>query len=60
MMEGFNQTGLLSLPPIEPDNLHNDVDFAQKLREMAHFLEIIRNLQCKLKSKFQRAYQGLV
>ncbi|KAK4264830.1 hypothetical protein QN277_025955 [Acacia crassicarpa] len=55
MMEGFNQTGLLALPPIEPDNLQPEVDFARKLREMAHFLEIIRNLQCRLRSKFQRA-----
>ncbi|KAI9108709.1 hypothetical protein K1719_020356 [Acacia pycnantha] len=55
MMEGFNQTGLLALPPIEPDNLQTEVDFGRKLREMAHFLEIIRNLQCRLRSKFQRA-----
>ncbi|XP_028755143.1 uncharacterized protein LOC114714558 isoform X1 [Neltuma alba] len=60
MMEGFNQSGLLSLPPIEPDNLQTEVDFARKLREMAHFLEIIRNLQRRLRSKFQRANQGLV
>ena len=58
--EGFNKTGLLSLPPIEPVKLQTEVDFARKLREMAHFLEIIRNLQCRLRSKFQRASQGLV
>lgn len=53
-------TRLLPLPPIEPDNLQTEVDFARKLREMAHFLEIIRNLQCRLRAKFQRASQGLV
>ncbi|KAL1364797.1 hypothetical protein HN51_012953 [Arachis hypogaea] len=57
--EGFNKTELLSLPPIEPVKLQAEVDFARKLREMAHFLEIIRNLQCRLRSKFQRASQGL-
>ncbi|KAK7358900.1 hypothetical protein VNO77_00841 [Canavalia gladiata] len=58
--EGFNKTGLLSLPPIEPVKQQTEVDFAQKLCEMAHFLEIIRNLQCRLMSTFQKASQGLV
>ncbi|RDY05619.1 hypothetical protein CR513_10515, partial [Mucuna pruriens] len=56
--EGFNKTGLLSLPPIEPIRLQTEVDFAQKLCEIAHFLEIIRNLQCRHRSIFQRASQG--
>lgn len=58
--EGFNKTGLLSLPPIEPVQLQTEVDFAQKLCEMANFLEIIRNLQCRHRAIFQRASQGLV
>ena len=58
--EGFNKTGLLSLPPIEPVKLQTEVDFAQKLCEIAHFLEIIRNLQCRHRSIFLRASQGLV
>ncbi|KAJ1412899.1 hypothetical protein SESBI_20049 [Sesbania bispinosa] len=58
--EGFNKTGLLSLPPIEPVKLQTEVDCAQKLCEMARFLEIIRNLQCRHKSIFQTASQGLV
>ncbi|KAG4391449.1 hypothetical protein AAZX31_05G173100 [Glycine max] len=58
--EGFNKTGLLSLPPIEPVKLKTEVDFAQKLCEIAHFLEIIRNLQCRHRSIFLRASQGLV
>nr|KYP67561.1 Spatacsin [Cajanus cajan] len=58
--EGFNKTGLLSLPPIEPVKLQTEVDFARKLCEMAHFLEIIRNLQCRHRSIFQRASKGLV
>ncbi|KAL2342976.1 hypothetical protein Fmac_004261 [Flemingia macrophylla] len=58
--EGFNKTGLLSLPPIEPVKLQTEVDFSQKLCEMAHFLEIIRNLQCRHRSIFQRASKGSV
>ncbi|TKY60367.1 Spatacsin protein [Spatholobus suberectus] len=57
--EDFNKTGLLSLPPIEPVKLQTKVDFAQKLCELARFLEIIRNLQCRHRSIFQRASQGL-
>ncbi|PNX96833.1 hypothetical protein L195_g020047, partial [Trifolium pratense] len=56
---GFNKTGLLSLPPIEPLKLQTEVDFAQKLSELAHFLEIIRNLQCRHRTTFQKANQGL-
>ncbi|KAK7399452.1 hypothetical protein VNO78_10634 [Psophocarpus tetragonolobus] len=57
--ETFNKTGLLSLPPTEPVKLQTEVDFARKLCEIAHFLEIIRNLQCKHMSIFQRASKGL-
>ncbi|XP_027367445.1 uncharacterized protein LOC113873502 isoform X2 [Abrus precatorius] len=56
--EDFNRTGLLSLPPIEPVKLQTEVDFAQKLCEMARFLEIIRNLQFRHMSIFQRADSG--
>lgn len=58
--EGLNKTRLLSLPPIEPVKLQTEVDFAQKLSELAHFLEIIRNLQCRHRTVFQKASQGLV
>ncbi|KAJ7945315.1 Spatacsin [Quillaja saponaria] len=60
MLEGFSKTQLLSLPPVIPVKEHNEMDYARKLREMAHFLEIIRNLQHRLSSKFQRPTQGLV
>ncbi|KAK7247505.1 hypothetical protein RIF29_42388 [Crotalaria pallida] len=59
MAEALTKTELLSLPPIEPVKLQTEVDYARKLHEMAHFLEIIRNLQCRLKSIFQRVSQGL-
>lgn len=58
--ESLNKTRLLSLPPIEPVKLQTEVDFAQKLSELAHFLEIIRNLQCRHRTVFQKASQGLV
>ncbi|XP_068470497.1 uncharacterized protein [Phaseolus vulgaris] len=57
--ESCNKTKLLPLPPIEPIKLQTEVDFTQKLREISHFLEIIRNLQCRHRSIFQRASQGL-
>ncbi|CAL0330002.1 unnamed protein product [Lupinus luteus] len=56
--EALNKTGLLSLPPIEPVKLQTEVDYARKLREMARFLEIIRNLQSRLRPIFQRADSG--
>ncbi|KAI5384322.1 uncharacterized protein LOC127105709 isoform X1 [Lathyrus oleraceus] len=58
--EGLNKTGLLYLPPIEPVKLPTEMDFARKLSELAHFLEIIRNLQCRHRTIFQKASQGLV
>lgn len=51
---------LLSLPPVLPDKVHTEVQISQRLHEMAHFLEIIRNLQSRLSSKFKRPGQGLV
>ncbi|CAJ1937955.1 unnamed protein product [Sphenostylis stenocarpa] len=57
--ESCNKTTLLPLPPIEPIELQTEVDFTQKLCEISHFLEIIRNLQCRHRSIFQRASQGL-
>ncbi|KAK7318518.1 hypothetical protein RJT34_03221 [Clitoria ternatea] len=58
-VQGFNKMGLLPLPPTEPVKLQTEVDFAQKLCEMARFLEITRNLQCRHRSIFQKASQGL-
>ncbi|KAK7399448.1 hypothetical protein VNO78_10630 [Psophocarpus tetragonolobus] len=57
--ETFKKTVLLSLPPTEPLKLQTEVDFARKLCEIAHLLEIIRNLQCRHMSIFQRARKGL-
>ena len=58
--DSCNNTKLLPLPPIEPVKLQTEVDFTRKLCEISHFLEIIRNLQCRHRSIFQRASQGLV
>ncbi|XP_004504003.1 uncharacterized protein [Cicer arietinum] len=58
--DGLNMTGLLSLPPIEPVKLQTEVDFGQKLGELAHFLEIIRTLQFRHRTVFQKASRGLV
>ncbi|XP_017420472.1 uncharacterized protein LOC108330498 isoform X1 [Vigna angularis] len=59
LAESCNNTKLLPLPPIEPVKLQTEVDFTRKLCEISHFLEIIRNLQCRHRSIFQRASQGL-
>ncbi|KAK2975888.1 hypothetical protein RJ640_015319 [Escallonia rubra] len=48
------------LPSVLPDKEHNDVVNSRRLREMAHFLEIIRNLQCRLSTKFKSPAQRLV
>ncbi|XP_059642353.1 uncharacterized protein LOC132284280 isoform X2 [Cornus florida] len=51
-----NCSSLLVLPERERNEARN----SRRLREMAHFLEIIRNLQCRLSAKFKRPGQGLV
>lgn len=51
---------ILSLPPVLPDRLPNEVGTSRGLSEMARFLEIIRNLQSRLSLKFKRPGQGLV
>ncbi|KAK3010904.1 hypothetical protein RJ639_012628 [Escallonia herrerae] len=48
------------LPSVLPDKEHNDVVNARRLREMAPFLEIIRNLQRRLSTKFKSPAQRLV
>ncbi|KAM7517827.1 hypothetical protein LguiB_016789 [Lonicera macranthoides] len=45
------------LPLVLPDRDHLEMENARRLREMAHFLEIIRNLQCRLSTKFRRLVQ---
>lgn len=58
--QSFGWTEVRHLPPLLPDELLNEVETSKRLREMAHFLEIIRNLQSRLSSKFKRPGQGLV
>ena len=48
------------LSPLLPDKLQSELGTSRRLHEMAHFLEIIRNLQSQLGSKFNRPGQGLV
>lgn len=51
---------LLSLPPVSPVKIEDEMANSRRLREMAHFLEIIRNLQSRLGSKYKRPGQELV
>ncbi|KAL5818547.1 hypothetical protein ACOSQ4_022389 [Xanthoceras sorbifolium] len=60
LLQGFNKTGILSLPSILPDKVQTEVETSRRLHEMAHFLEIIRNLQCRLSAKFKKPGQGSV
>ncbi|XP_058186031.1 uncharacterized protein LOC131303262 isoform X4 [Rhododendron vialii] len=43
-----------------PEEEHCELGNLRRLKEMSHFLEIIRNLQCRLNAKFKRPGQGLV
>lgn len=43
-----------------PEEQHCELGNLRRLKEMSHFLEIIRNLQCRLNAKFKRPGQGLV
>lgn len=60
MLQGLDGTRLLALPPVLPDKAQNEMGYSVRLREMAHFLEIIRNLQYQLRAKLKKPGQGLV
>ncbi|XP_007048161.2 PREDICTED: uncharacterized protein LOC18611704 isoform X1 [Theobroma cacao] len=60
MLQGLDGTCLLALPPVLPDKAQNEMGYSVRLREMAHFLEIIRNLQYQLRAKLKKPGQGLV
>ncbi|KAJ0041339.1 hypothetical protein Pint_27017 [Pistacia integerrima] len=59
-LKGLNGMKLLSLPSTLVDEEQNDAKTSRRISEMAHFLEIIRNLQCRLSAKFKKPGQGLV
>lgn len=54
------RTQILSLPPVSPVKVEDEMANSRRLHEMAHFLEIIRNLQCRLGSKYKRPGQESV
>lgn len=54
------RTQILSLPPVSPVKVEDEMANSRRLREMAYFLEIIRNLQSRLGSKYKRPGQELV
>ncbi|CAM8951081.1 unnamed protein product [Rhodiola kirilowii] len=49
-----NGTQVHYLPSNVPLKNQKNLDTSRKLREMAYFLEVIRNLQCRLTDKFRR------
>uniref|UniRef100_A0A2P2LNY5 Uncharacterized protein LOC105123888 isoform X3 n=1 Tax=Rhizophora mucronata TaxID=61149 RepID=A0A2P2LNY5_RHIMU len=60
MLQGSMRTKFLTLPPMLSDILQSRIGGSRRLHDMAHLLEIIRNLQCHLNSKFKKPGQGLV
>lgn len=59
-LQGASETQIYSLSPGLPNKEQIEMENSRKLHEMAHFLEIIRNLQCRLSAKFKRPSQVLV
>ena len=60
MLQDLDGPCVLALPPALPDKTQNEMGNSLRLREMAHFLEIIRNLQYQLRAKLKKPGQGLV
>ncbi|XVF15027.1 hypothetical protein REPUB_Repub09cG0114100 [Reevesia pubescens] len=60
MLQDLDGSHVLALPPLLPDKTQNEMGNSTRLREMAHFLEIIRNLQYQLRAKLKKPGQGLV
>lgn len=49
-----------SVPLLLADKEHSETDNLRRLQEMARLLEIIRNMQCRLASKFKKSVTRLV
>lgn len=60
VLKGSSGVENSSLVSVVPNEKHNAMGNLRRLREMAHFLEIIRNLQCRLSAKVKRPGQGSV
>ncbi|KAH7860687.1 hypothetical protein Vadar_016791 [Vaccinium darrowii] len=60
ILQGTKKEDNSSLLSVLPEEGHCDMGTLRRLKEMSHFLEIIRNLQCQLNAKFRRPGQGLV
>ncbi|KAJ4828081.1 hypothetical protein Tsubulata_018948, partial [Turnera subulata] len=59
-LQGLRRTRLLSLPSVLPVKVQNEIHDSRGLRDMAQFLEIIRNLQHRLAEKFKKPSPGVV
>ncbi|XVE86639.1 hypothetical protein DITRI_Ditri18aG0050700 [Diplodiscus trichospermus] len=60
MLQDLDGPHVLALPPALSDKTQNEMGNSTRLREMAHFLEIIRNLQYQLRAKLKKPGQGMV
>lgn len=49
-----------SLPLLLADKEHSETENLRRLQEMARLLEIIRNMQCRLATKFNKSVTRLV
>eukprot|EP00257_Ricinus_communis_P021930 XP_015581513.1 uncharacterized protein LOC8264038 isoform X1 [Ricinus communis] len=59
-LHGFRKIRLLSLPSISPDEVQNEIGGSGRLHDMSRFMEIIRNMQNRLRAQFKKRGQGLV
>ncbi|XP_077212898.1 spatacsin carboxy-terminus protein isoform X2 [Tasmannia lanceolata] len=60
MFEGIEDSRISYLQPKFPNKKTVENGNRRRLREMAQFLEVIRNLQCRLGAKSRQPVQGLV
>ncbi|KAJ8769555.1 hypothetical protein K2173_005158 [Erythroxylum novogranatense] len=58
--QGPKRIELLSLPPNFPCKVETENGDSRRICDMAHLLEMIRNLQCRLTAKFMKPGQGIV
>ena len=59
-LQDASETQMYSLPAGLPNKEQIEMENSRKLHEMAHFLEIIRNLQSRLSAKFKVPSQVVV
>ncbi|XP_058111329.1 uncharacterized protein LOC131254340 isoform X2 [Magnolia sinica] len=60
IFQGVKGSKVFYLQPTLPKKIESEINNLRRLQEMAHFLEIIRKLQCRLSTKCKRPGPGVV